>query len=46
MKGLTIASVLLVIVLAVMNLAYNASPEPDVVYEMANRNIVWNYAGK
>lgn len=46
MKGLTIASVLLVIVLAVMNLAYNASPEPDVVFEMANQRIEWHYAGK
>lgn len=36
----------LVVVLAVLNLAYNPGPEPDKVFPMCNQHIEWTYAGK
>ena len=45
-KALLVVSVLAVIALAVLNLAYHFGPEPDIVIPMANRNIEWTYAGK
>ena len=45
-KILLILSVLAVIALAVLNLAYHDGPEPDAVYPMANQRIQWKYAGK
>ena len=45
-KVIMILSVLAVIALAVLNLTWQFGPEPDIVCPMANRNIVWYYAGK
>lgn len=45
-KFLMILSVLAVIALAVLNLAYDDRIPPDDVYPIANRNIEWHYAGK
>ena len=42
-KILMVVSVIAVIALAVLNLAWE-NPKPDVVYEMANRHIEWTYA--
>ena len=39
-------AILAVVTLAVLNLTYQVEPEPDVVCQMANRNIKWYYAGK
>ena len=39
-------SILAVIALAVLNLAYQFGPEPDAVYPMANQKITFQYAGK
>lgn len=41
-----ILTMLAVIALAVLNLAYDDRIPPDDVYPMANRNIEWHYAGK
>ena len=41
MKKLTVIAILVVAVLALLNIVYQPGIEPDVVYEMANRNIVW-----
>jgi len=46
MRKLMIAAILLVVALAVLDLTYEAGPEPDVVCPMANRHIEWYYAGK
>ena len=45
-KIVMVVSILAVIALAVLNLTYQFGPEPDVVCQMANRNITWYYAGK
>ena len=45
-KAVMILSVLAVIALTVLNLTWRFGPEPDIVCPMANRNIVWYYAGK
>ena len=45
-KVLMVISIIAVITLAVLNMAYSFGPEPDAVYPMANRNITWKYAGK
>ena len=45
-KFLLILSVLAVIALAVLNLAYDDRIPPDAVYSMANQHIEWTYAGK
>lgn len=39
-------SVLAVIALTVLNLAYSSELQPDVVYPMTNQHITWRYAGK
>lgn len=39
-------SILAVVALAVLNLTYQDSIEPDVVCPMANQNITWLYEGK
>ena len=41
-----IVSVLAVIALAVLNLAYDPGYKADAVFQMANKNIEWTYAGK
>ena len=38
-------AILAVVALAALNMVQPVT-EPDVVYEMANRNIKWYYAGK
>ena len=40
-RAVLILSVLAVIAMAVLNLTYQDSPEPDVVYPIANHGI-WN----
>ena len=45
-KAIMWAAILLVIALAVLNVVYPFGREPDEVYPMANRNIVWYYAGQ
>jgi hypothetical protein len=45
-KILMVITVCAVVALAVLNLTYHFGPEPDVICEMANRNIEWHYAGK
>ena len=44
-KVLMWIAIIAVVALAVLN-AVQPVTEPDVVYEMANRNIKWYYAGK
>ena len=39
-------SIIAVIALAVLNLTYKDSPEPDEVYAIENQHIVWQYPGK
>lgn len=46
MKKLTILAVLAVVALAVLNLVYDDTLEPDAVYPFANQRIEWNTAGK
>ena len=41
-----ILAILLAVAAAVADLTYKEGPEADEVYEMANKNIVWYYAGK
>ena len=45
-RKLMILSILAVVALVILNLVYKEGPEPDAEYQMANRNIVWYYAGK
>ena len=45
-KVIMFLAILAVIALAVLNLTYKFGPEPDEVYQMANRHITWYYAGK
>lgn len=45
-KVLMWLSILTAVALAVLNLVYPFGPEPDIVCQMANRNITWHYAGK
>jgi len=46
MKKLMIFAILVVVALTALNLFYEDRVKPDVVCPMANRNIVWFYAGK
>lgn len=46
MRKLLIASVLLVIALAIADLVYDPGYKADIVCPMANRHIEWNYFGK
>ena len=39
-------TILAVIAMTVLNLAYDDRLKPDVVYPMANQRIEWHYAGK
>ena len=43
-KVLLVVSIIAVLALAILNMAYNPWPEPDAVYPMANHNITWYYA--
>ena len=45
-KLVMVLSILAVLAMAVLNLAYSDGIKADVVYEMANQNIEWHYAGK
>ena len=40
------ATIIAVIALTVMNLAYQDGIEPDAVYPFANQHITWNSLGK
>ena len=44
-KFLLVLSVLAVVALGVLELTFKGI-EPDVVYEMSNKHIEWQYAGK
>ena len=46
MKKLMIFAILLALVMAVVDLTYDAGTEADVVCPMANRHIEWTYFGK
>ncbi len=46
MRKVMIFAILLAAVMAVVDLTYESGVKPDVVYNMANRNIEWHYAGK
>ena len=39
-------SVVAVLAFGVLNLTYDFSPKPDVIYQMCNQHIEWHYAGK
>lgn len=39
-------SIVAVVALAVLNLTFRPSVEPDAVYPMVNQRITWEYAGK
>lgn len=45
-KLITIASIIAVVALAVLNLTYRFEREPDAVYPIANQYITWNTSGK
>lgn len=40
-KVIMMVSILAVIALAILNLAYHDGPEPDAVFPMANQHIEW-----
>lgn len=46
MRKLMIFAILVVIAMAIVDLTYDDRIKPDRVYDMANRHIVWHYAGK
>ena len=46
MRKLMILAILVVVALAIVDFTYDNSIKPDTVHDMANRNIVWYYAGK
>ena len=41
MRKATVIAILAVVALAVLNVLYQPATEPDAVYPMANRGIVW-----
>lgn len=41
-KGVMVALMLVLTALTVLNLTYKDGPEPDEVYDMCNKHIVWN----
>ena len=46
MRKLIVFLIVLDIVLILLNLLWDESPMAGSVHDMANRNIVWSYAGK
>ena len=43
MKKLMILAILVVTALAILDLTYGERVEPDEVYEMTNKKIVWSH---